>query len=101
MWNINYDTNECIYKTEIDSQTWRTSCGCQEGGRHRDWEIGISRWKLLQIGWINNKVLLYSMRTIFNILINHNGKENGKEYEKECMVDSLVSDPPGKPHMYV
>ena len=32
----------------------------------------------LYIIWINNKVLLYSMKTIFNILINY----NGKEYEK-------------------
>ena len=51
----------------------------------------------LYIIWINNKVLLYSMKTIFNILINY----NGKEYEKEHMVDSLVSEPPGRPHMYV
>ena len=21
MWNLNYDTNECFYKTETDSQT--------------------------------------------------------------------------------
>ena len=26
----------------------------------KDWEFGISRCKLLYIGWINNKVLLYS-----------------------------------------
>ena len=25
-----------------------------------DWEFGISRCKLLYIGWINSKVLLYS-----------------------------------------
>ena len=31
-------------------------------------EFGISRCKLLYIRWINNKVLLYSMRTIFNTL---------------------------------
>ena len=24
MWNLKYDTNEPIYKTETDSQTWRT-----------------------------------------------------------------------------
>ena len=29
-------------------------------GRGTDWEFGISRCKLLYIGWINNKVLLYS-----------------------------------------
>ena len=30
------------------------------GGGRKDWEFGISRYKLLHIGWINNKVLLYS-----------------------------------------
>ena len=24
MWNLKYDTNEHIYETETDSQTWRT-----------------------------------------------------------------------------
>ena len=27
-----------------------------------DWEFGVSRCKLVYIGWINNKVLLYSTR---------------------------------------
>ena len=32
-----------------------------EGGRgEKDWEFEISGGKLLCIGWINNKVLLYS-----------------------------------------
>ena len=30
------------------------------GGGGKDWELGISRGKLLHIGWISNKVLLYS-----------------------------------------
>ena len=25
MWNLKYDTNESIYKSETDSQTWRTA----------------------------------------------------------------------------
>ena len=25
MWNLKYDTNELIYKTETDSQTWKTN----------------------------------------------------------------------------
>ena len=41
-----------------------------------DWEFGISRCKLLYIGWINNKVLLYSTGNCIQCLvINHNGKE--------------------------
>ena len=29
-------------------------------GGGKDWEFGISRCKLLYIGWINHKVLLYN-----------------------------------------
>ena len=51
-----------------------------EGGV--EWEFGISRCKLLYIGCINNKVLLYSTGNyIQHPVINH----NGKEYEKECI----------------
>ena len=52
--------------------------GWWDGGG-KDWEFGISRCKLLCIGWINNKVLLYSTGNyIQHPVINH----NGKEYEK-------------------
>ena len=45
------------------------TCDCQRAGEGRmEWEFGISRGKLLYIGWINNKVLLYSVGTTFNIL---------------------------------
>ena len=44
------------------------------GGKDR--EFGISRCKLLYIGWINNKVLLYSTGNyIPHPIINHNGRE--------------------------
>ena len=52
------------------------------GGEGMDWEFGISRCKLLYIGRINNKVLLYSTGNYIQYtMINH----NGKEYEKECV----------------
>ena len=39
-------------------------------------EFGISRRKLLQRGWINNKILPYSIgKCIRYPVINHNGKE--------------------------
>ena len=63
-------------------QTYRRreqTCGCQ-GGR-MDWEFGVSRCKLLDIEWINNKVLLYSTGNYIQYpLIKHNGKEYEKEY---------------------
>ena len=53
--------------------------GGGEGGM--DWEFGINRCKLLYIGWINNRVLLYSTgKYIQYPVINHNGKEYEKEY---------------------
>ena len=60
------------------------TCGCQGAGGWggMEWEVGVSRCKLLYIGWINNKVLLYSTgKYIQYPMINH----NGKEYKKECI----------------
>ena len=58
-----------------------------EGGRRRkNWKSRISRCKLLYIGWINNKVLLYSTGNyIQQPMINH----NGKAHKKECISESL------------
>ena len=52
-----------------------------KGGRGGlDGEFGTSRCKLFYMGWINNKVLLYSTGNYIQYpVINH----NGKEYEKE------------------
>ena len=68
MWNLQYATNEPIYKTEIDSQAVQT-CGCQGVGR-RDWEFGVSRCKLLHIEWNGQTTRSYCMAqgTTFNIL---------------------------------
>ena len=53
MWNLKYNTNEHIYETETDSQTWRTDLWLPRGrgeGGGKDWKFGISRCKLLSIG---------------------------------------------------
>ena len=43
-----------------------------------DWEVGISRCKLLYIGRIHTKVLSYSAGNDSQYpVINHNGKEKG------------------------
>ena len=58
------------------------------GGGEMDGEFGIRRCKLLNIEWINNKVLLYSTGNyIQSPVINHNGKEYEKEYT--CITESL------------
>ena len=52
MCNLKYDTNELIYETETDSQTYRTDLWLPResvGGGGMDWEFEISRCKLLYI----------------------------------------------------
>ena len=50
-------------------------------GRGVNWEFGVSRCQLLHLEWINNKVLLYSTENyIQSPGINHNGKEDKKEW---------------------
>ena len=38
------------------------TCGCQGrwGASGMDWDLGVSRCKLLRFKWISNEVLLYS-----------------------------------------
>ena len=45
-------------------------------------EFGVSRYKLLSIGWINSKVLLYSTGNYIQYPVI---KPNGKEYYKKRM----------------
>ena len=52
MWNLKYDTDELIYKTETDSQTQKTNLWLPKvkgGGGGKNWEFEISRYKLLYI----------------------------------------------------
>ena len=54
------------------------TCSCQGkwGGEGMDWELEISRHKLLYTEWINNKALLYSPGNHIQYpVINHSEKE--------------------------
>ena len=51
-------------------------------GGGKDWEFGISRCKLLYIGCVNNKVLLYNTGNYIQYPVIN---DNGKEYEEEYM----------------
>ena len=78
MWNLKYNTNEHIYKKKKSHKCREQSWGCQREGRwgRKDWEFGIKRCKLVYIGWIYNKVLLYSTGNYTQYpMINHNWKE--------------------------
>ena len=45
-------------------------------GEGMEWEVGVSRCKLLYMEWINNKVLLDSTENYIQYhMINHNGEE--------------------------
>ena len=47
----------------------------------KDWEFGISIYKLLYVGWIKHKVLLYSTGNYIQYPVtNHNEKKYEKEY---------------------
>ena len=48
MWNLKYDRNGLIHKTETDSQNREQTCGWLLKGEARgmDWEFGLSRCKL-------------------------------------------------------
>jgi len=50
----------------------------REVGRGLDWELGISRYKLVYMEWINNKALLYST-----------GGGNGKPLQHPCLENSM------------
>ena len=77
MWNLKYNTNDHKQTYEHREQTWLPrGSGCGGG---KDWDVGISRCKLLYTGWINNKVPLYCTGNYIQYpRINH----NAKEYEK-------------------
>ena len=64
------------------------ACGCQgdEGGRRMDREFGIRGCKLVYIGWVNNKVILYSTRNCIQCPVI-NQKE--KEYEMGLFVKCI------------
>ena len=52
MWNLKYDTNGPVYKTETDSdiEIKLVTKGCCGGrGNGMDWEFGVSRCKLLHL----------------------------------------------------
>ena len=52
--------------------------GCQGVGVGwgMEWEVGVSRCKLLYIEWLDNKILLYNTKNYIQyLMINHDEKE--------------------------
>ena len=50
------------------------TCGCQGGGSGMDWEFGVSRCKLLHLGWISNEILLCSTGNYIQSLVMEHDK---------------------------
>ena len=58
-------------------------------GGGMEWKVGVSRFKLLNIEYINNKVLPYSTGNHIQYpIINHNGKDYFKNLYV-CIPESL------------
>ena len=52
----------------------------EELGGGMEWELGVSRCRLLYMEWINNKVLPYSTENRIQYpMISHDGKEHFKK----------------------
>ena len=52
-------------------------------GREMDWDLGVSRCKLLHLEWMDSKVLLYSTGDYIQSL----GRDHdGKEYKKRMSI---------------
>ena len=69
MWNLNM-TQINISTKQKQTQTWRTDVWLPTGrgrGRGKEWELGISRCKLVYMTWINNQVLMYSTGNLYSI----------------------------------
>ena len=79
--NLKYDTNEVIRETERDSQTQRIDLRLPKRGVWLDWELGLSRRKLLYREMVNNKGLLYSSGNHIQCPV----KNYVKEYEIGCV----------------
>ena len=59
-------------------------------GEGVEWEVGVSRCKLLHVEWINNKVQLYNAEKYIQYTMrNHNGKEYKKKNVYICITESL------------
>ena len=57
MRNLKYSTNEPIYKTKIETIESRLVIA---RGWRMDWNLGVSRCKLLYLEWIGNELICYS-----------------------------------------
>ena len=93
LWNLKYGAIEHIFK--IETEPWRRKTNLwfprgEWGGRGVDWEFRVSRCKLLNLEWIDNKILQYNTEnSIQSPGVNHNGKEYKRKNVFMCITKSL------------
>ena len=78
VWNLNMtQMNLSLKQKQTRRERTDVWLPCEKGlGGGVDWEFGVSRCKQFYIGWINNKILLYSTGNYIQyLMINHNEKE--------------------------
>ena len=73
----------CLENPRDGGAWWASVYGvAQSRTRMKQLSSSSSRCKLIYIGWINNKVLLFNMGNCIQYpVINH----KGKEYKKQCL----------------
>ena len=73
------------YKQTTNTEIRLVVANGEEVGGGMEWEVGVSRCKLLCIEWINTKVLLCSTENYIHYpMINHN-REYFKEHIYMCV----------------
>ena len=80
--------NTLMEKKKKDSQTENRLVVVKREDRRggEDWELRISGCKLLYIGWVNHKILLYSTGNYIHYSVtNHSGKEYANIYIYVCV----------------
>lgn len=70
MWNLRYDTDRPVCETNriTDIENCLVVAKGEGVGRGLECEVGVSKYKLLYIDWINAKVLLYNTENYIQYL---------------------------------
>ena len=73
MWNLKYDTNEPVYKTDTENRLVVAKGHAGE----MEWEFWVSRCKLLYTEWVT-RLYCIAQKTTFNILLQTTMEKNIK-----------------------
>ena len=75
MWTLKYGTNLQNRNRHTDIENRLVVAKGERGRSGMDWEFGVSRCKLLHLGWISKKVLQYSTGNYIQSLgTGHDGR---------------------------